>query len=145
MSWTAIGTISPGLENWTSWGAQVSGGELFRVTQSWQGVYPGVGYAQLRQRWEPEGVHSWDRIYPSEEPILLRLSIPPELRAADKIARHIEGRLHSRAIIPINSNWQITLEVWTGALPTMPTYSSNVSDPYNLIPAAYRNLDGGTY
>lgn len=144
MTWTPIGTISPGLLDWTPWGPQVSGGELFRVTQSWDGLYPGPGYAQIRQRWDPEGVWDYGRIYPNEAPSLIRLDIPGELRAAGRLARFVEGRLNLRAAIPANSNWQITLEAWTGPLPTVPTTPAG-SDPFSTDPGAYLNLDGGTY
>lgn len=146
MSWTEIGTISPSIPDWTPFGPQVSGGELFRVTQTWTGLYPGPGYAQVRQRWDPEGIWDYDRIYPNETPHLMRLAIPGELRAADRLARFIECRLHGRAIIPVNSNWTITLEVWTGPLPTIPTTpGTGTADPYSTDPGSYLDLDGGIY
>ncbi len=142
MTWLPFGTIIPGIENFTPWGPPVQGGELFRVTQTWADAYPGYGYCHIVQRWDPEGTFTWDRIYPSEQPSLLHLPIPPEFRAGGLITRTIEGRLNSRARIPANANWAISLEVWGGPLPTVPSTSN---DPASTDPGSYLNLDGGTY
>jgi hypothetical protein len=144
MPWQQVGSLIPDIPAWAPFGPQVSGGELFRVTQAWDGLYPGPGYALIRQRWEPEGVWDYERIYPNETPHLYRLGIPGELRAADRLARFIECKLSSRAVIPVNSNWTLTLEVWDGPLPTVPTAPAT-ADPYSTDPGSYLVLDGGTY
>ncbi|MGD1906445.1 MAG: hypothetical protein ACFB0C_10690 [Leptolyngbyaceae cyanobacterium] len=145
-NWLTIGTIIPGIENFTPWGPPVQGGELFRVTQSWADAFPGYGYAHIVQRW-PEGTYTWDRIYPSDQPSLLRLPIPPEFRAGDLLTRAIEGRLSRRARIPVTANWALTLEVWIGPTLTTgtPTTGGAIATPTSGPISPVINTDPGLY
>jgi len=112
MPWQTVGTLEPGYQ-WQQFNTPVIGGELFRLTQTWQGEYPGIGPALFSSVYSDSGVSGFRRFYPNQEPLLLEMPVPQELVDAGLLVRYIQVKLSIRARLYDQASWQVTLEVWT--------------------------------
>lgn len=114
MGWSTLGTLTPNLLNWVTLNAP-SGGELFRVTQSWVGEWPGTGYIRLRllyadHQFYEDAFFETERIYSGPDERLIAIPFNPIMREAGYNVRYFQARFNQRARIYENANWQVTLD-----------------------------------
>lgn len=112
MSWLSVGTLSPS-HQWQQFESPVIGGELFRVTQTWQGEYPGAGPAWLSSVYADAGIAGFRRFYSNDDQLLIEMPNPQEFIDAGLLVRYIQLRLGIQTRLYADANWQITLELWT--------------------------------
>jgi hypothetical protein len=121
MSWVALGTILPDLE-WRAVGGPDSilidyDTVLIRVTHSF--TLPPRGSALLRQFFiDQNGYYGTQRLYPTREKRILRMSVPAELKINGVARWEPQIRLGRFKKVPSASSWTITLEA--GLPPDIP-------------------------
>lgn len=130
MAWLDVGTLTPS-HQWQQFESPVIGGELFRVTQSWVGRYPAAGPAWLSSAFANAGISGFRRFFSNEDPLLLEMPIPQEFTDAGLLVRYVQLRLGVDSRPFADSNWQVTLELWTDD-------TDPLGNPAQLI-------SGGTY
>lgn len=112
MTWIELGTLSPEYQ-WQQFNIPAVGGELFRITQSWNGEYPGFGPAWFSSVYVDSGITGFRKFYSNDEPLLMQMPIPDELEAAGLLVRYIQLKIGIRTRLYENADWQVTLELWT--------------------------------
>ena len=113
MVWIELGTIEPQLLNWQRYPTLVTGGELFRVRQSWVGDWPGTGHLQLSSVYDGAGRYGFRRVGSDTEDRLVVMPVPEELILAGLNSRYIEIKLSYSARVYENANWQVSVDKWT--------------------------------
>lgn len=113
MTWLTLGTLSPGYQ-WQIFNTPVLEGDLFRITQQWQGSYPGIGPAWLASLYANAGESGYRKFFSNSDPQLIEMPIPEEFRSAGLFVRYIQLKLGIRTRLYEGANWQVTLELWTG-------------------------------
>lgn len=121
MTWSQLGTLTPTLETWRTLNAPTAG-DLFRLSQSWAGSYPGKGAIQLRLFYSDtvfyeDAYLESKRLYPSSDERLLYLPFNPVMTSAGYGVRYFQARLSSWARIQTAANWTLTIDEWTGDSP----------------------------
>lgn len=112
MPWQFLGTVSPTQLDWKRFATPVTGGELFRVRQSWVGDWPGTGYLQFSAVYSGAGRHGFRKVGADTEARIISLAIPQALLEAGLTTRHIECRLNPRARPYAVANWQVSIDYW---------------------------------
>lgn len=130
MTWLNVGTLTP-TKDWQQFDTPVIGGELFRVTQTWTGKYPAAGPAWLSSVYANAGISGFRRFFSNEEPLLLEMPIPDDFANSGLLVRYVQLRLGVDSRPFADSNWQVTLELWTDD-------TTGTGQPAQLI-------SGGTY
>ena len=130
MPWQLIGTLVPGYR-WQQFDTPVIGGELFRVSQTWNGQYPGDGPAWFSSVFANSGISGFRRFYSNNEPLLMEMPIPDEFVDAGLLVRYIQVKLGIRTRLYADADYQVTLEVWTDS-------TDGSGQPAQLV-------SGGTY
>lgn len=121
MAWNRLGSIVPVLDQWLTLNAPTAG-DLFRVSQSWNGSYPGKGAVQLRLFYSDtvyyeDAYFETQRLYPSSDERLIYLPFNPVMRSAGYGVRYFQFRRSSWARIQADANWTIAIGEWTGDSP----------------------------
>lgn len=119
MSWEWIGTISPEY-GWQNFQNDAIGGSLFRITQSWDGEYPGWGPAYISFYYPNGGRYGFYKFWSGNEPLLFTEAVPVSLQRAGYIVRTPQVQMGGRTRLYENANWQVTLELWLGPSPNTP-------------------------
>lgn len=119
MTWETLGNLTPNLLDWQTLNAPAEG-ELFRISQSWVGDWPGVGYIRLRlfyadDLYYEDGYFETKRVYATRDEQLLVLPFNLILGQAGYNVRYFQARFNMRARIYENANWQISLDQFLGA------------------------------
>lgn len=127
MPWETLGTVTPNILDWETI-PTLALGNLFRISQSWAGEWPGQGYIRLRMVQADGSFYETDRIYATRDVELLTFPLDPVLVEAGYVARRFQLKLNMRARIFATANWQVTIE----------EYLPSDNDPFQII-------DGGTY
>jgi hypothetical protein len=114
MAWSLLGTLTPNLLAWTTLNAPAPG-ELFRVSQFWNGEWPGSGYILLRllyadNEFYEDSYFENKRIYSTRDERLIHLPFNPVFAQSGYTVRYFQARLSYRARIFEAANWQITLD-----------------------------------
>ncbi|MBE9137668.1 hypothetical protein IQ254_10650 [Nodosilinea sp. LEGE 07088] len=114
MGWSTLGTLTPALDNWRTLNAPAAG-ELFRISQSWSGEWPGTGFIQLRllyanNEFYEDSYFETRRIYPTTDERLLYLPFNPVFASAGYTVRYFQARLSFRARVFESANWQVALD-----------------------------------
>lgn len=114
MGWGTLGTLTPDLLDWKTLNAPAAG-ELFRVSQSWNGEWPGTGAIMLRllyadNEFYEDSYFENRRIYSTRDERLLFLPFNLVMKQAGYTVRYFQARLNYRARIFETANWQITLD-----------------------------------
>jgi len=130
MPWLTLGTLTPGF-TWQQFDTPVVGGDLFRLTQTWQGNYPAAGPAWLSSVFANDGISAFRRFFSNEEPLLIEMPTPESFVNAGFLVRYIQLRLGVDSRPFADSNWQVTLELWT--------------DSTDATGQPAQRLSGGTY
>lgn len=130
MAWFNLGTVIPVYE-WRTFDFPAINTDLFRVTQSWNGDFPGVGPIQLRSVYPNGGKFGFTKFFTSDEEILLLLPTPDSIIAAGYLLRDMQIRLGGRTRVYEDAMWRITLETWVGS-----------TDPQG---SPQQRISGGTY
>lgn len=115
MSWQFLGTVSPTQLEWRRFSALVTGGELFRVRQTWTGTWPGTGYLQFSSVYPTAGRYGFRKCGSDTEDRIINMAIPQALLEAGLTSRYIECRLNYRARLYAVANWQVSIDVWEEA------------------------------
>jgi len=122
VAWINLGTIAPDYGLWTPWPVADVGGDLFRLTHSYQfGGVPGrLLVAPLYPAYNAHGAVKL--VYPDPLVQLHYWPVPPEFAAAGAVVREIETVITVGSKAGPIDNWTVQLEVWDG--PTAPTAPS---------------------
>lgn len=118
MVWAPLGTLTPDLLDWQTLNAPASG-ELFRVSQSWNGEWPGTGYIRLRLLYADavsfeDGYFESQRLYASRDEQLILKPFSSILAQAGYNVRYFQARLNLRARPYATANWQINIDQFLG-------------------------------
>lgn len=137
MTWSTLGTLTPNLLEWTTLNAPADG-ELFRVSQSWAGEWPGVGSIMLRllyadNEFYEDGYFENRRIYAMTEERLLVIPFEPVMKQAGYTVRYFQAKFSYRTRVYESANWQISLDQFLGESEPAPGGGSGST------------LDGGVY
>ncbi|MBE9182875.1 hypothetical protein IQ268_30530 [Oculatella sp. LEGE 06141] len=107
MPWQSLGTISPS-EDWQSYPIDPVGSETFRIVQSLS-IEP-FNICLLTQYFAPPGGRAtFRRVYPSNEPTIITLPIPEDLRASGIVVRTLQIK---RRLPYFPAPWQIEIQVF---------------------------------
>ena len=113
MTWFNLGTVQP-IYEWRGFDFPAINTTLFRITQTWNGDFPGVGPIQLRGIYANGGRYGFRRFFSNTEPLLMLIPTPADLIAAGYLVRDMQIRLGGRTRFYEDANWRVTLETWTG-------------------------------
>ena len=121
MTWNHLGAITPTLETWRTLNAPTAG-NLFRLSQSWAGSYPGKGAIQLRLFYSDtvyyeDAYFEIKRLYPNTDERLMYLPFNPVMASAGYTVRYFQARLSPWARIQTAANWTLAIDEWTGPSP----------------------------
>lgn len=129
MPWKSIGSVTPNYLDWRlSDNASLS--ELLRVRQTWNGDWPGTGYALVTGIYADGGTYGFRRIYPSREATMLVLEPPEEMQKQGFVVRYLAAKLGNYTRLYGDANWRLTFEEF---------YPSATGS------GASQTLDGGVY
>ena len=114
MVWSSLGTLTPTLLDWQTLNTPARG-EVFRVSQSWIGEWPGTGWISLRVIYlngSLGGAAALDylRIYALRDDRIFLLPFDQRLRQAGYTIRFFQARLSHRARVFTAANWQISID-----------------------------------
>lgn len=113
MTWRTLGTLEPNLLDWQTLNIPARG-EVFRVSQSWVGEWPGTGFASLRLVYSNalvggQGALEYRRVYPFRDDRIYEFPFDERLRQAGYTVRYFQIKLNYRARLYAIANWQITI------------------------------------
>lgn len=129
MPWQSIGSVTPDYLTWRL-ADDASLSDLIRVRQSWNGDWPGKGFALVTAIYADGGSYGIRKVYPSTEARMLVLEPPQELKDAGFVVRYLAVKLGNYTRLYGDANWRLTFEEWV---------------PASGSGGTQQTLDGGTY
>lgn len=113
MGWSTLGTLTPNLLDWQTLNIPARG-EVFRVSQSWVGDWPGLGHISIRLIYQNsavggQGSLEYRRVYPFRDDRIFEFPFDERLREAGYHVRYFQAKLGYRARVFTSANWQVSI------------------------------------
>lgn len=112
MPWETIGTVSPDFD-WQYFNELPIVSDLFRVTMSYDVANPGK--LLFASEFASAATAEYFTVHPNTYPQVFDSILSPSMIAYTSGLRLIKCKVTARSRLPINLNWQVTLEAWSQA------------------------------
>jgi hypothetical protein len=129
MPWQPLGTVPINFD-WQALPQLLVAAEVFRITQSWEGMWPGEGRILLRFEYDGSTYGTYRSVFPSKETDVIEIPIPDAFRRAGMISRRLSVKRSQRSKVFYDSNWEAAIEAF-------------LEDSQDYAPGQI--LDGGIY
>ncbi len=110
MPWATLGTVTPSFD-WELFDQFVTDAELFRVSMTYD--VPNPGKLVFASVFSSAETSEYITVYPNLEPQLFDSILSPAMQAYTNGTRYIKCKVTARSRLPLDLNWQVTLEAWS--------------------------------